>query len=109
MLYWTRAYVANQLAHSGKSWAEIFSLHHSGTYANQWMILDYNRYTPNAPLQNNLLTVLEEVPGYIHYDDMTSILRVSSTTVLTPIGFSHTSPFYPSFFLVVGERLLGIL
>ena len=76
MLYWMRASIANQLAHSGKSWAQIFALHHSGTYANQWMILDYSKFSAGAPPQNHFLTVLEEVPGYIHYEDMTSKLTV---------------------------------
>jgi hypothetical protein len=38
-----RAIAANRIATSGNSWVETFSRYHSGTYANQWMVLDFNR------------------------------------------------------------------
>jgi hypothetical protein len=72
-----RASISNQLAHSGKSWANIFTMHHSGTYANQWMILDYSKFTSGSAPKPHFLTVLEEVPGYIHFEDMTQKLIVS--------------------------------
>lgn len=39
-----RAVVSNRLSTSGNSWVENFSRYHSGTYANQWMVLDFNKY-----------------------------------------------------------------
>jgi hypothetical protein len=80
-----RASIANQLAHSGKSWANIFTLHHSGTYANQWMILDYSKFTAGSPPKPHFLTVLEEVPGYIHFEDMTQKLIVSLLLSLSEV------------------------
>eukprot|EP00240_Pyramimonas_obovata_P000938 CAMPEP_0118943100 /NCGR_PEP_ID=MMETSP1169-20130426/37522_1 /TAXON_ID=36882 /ORGANISM="Pyramimonas obovata, Strain CCMP722" /LENGTH=601 /DNA_ID=CAMNT_0006888257 /DNA_START=125 /DNA_END=1927 /DNA_ORIENTATION=- len=69
-----RAVVANRLATDGSEWAKVFGRHHSGTYNDQWMVLDLNRFTPGSPPEAGLLTVLEEVPGYVHSADMTETL-----------------------------------
>jgi hypothetical protein len=78
MLSWMRARIANVMATSGSQWAEYFSQLHSGTYANQWMVLDYNRFTPHSAPHPGFFTVVEEIPGYIHYEDMTDILTHES-------------------------------
>jgi hypothetical protein len=49
VLTYVRALVANMLASSAPEWVQIFSQHNSGTYNNQWMIVDYNKFTPSAP------------------------------------------------------------
>ena len=36
-----RSVVANRMANSGSEWADIFSLHNSGTYNDEWLIADY--------------------------------------------------------------------
>ncbi len=76
MLSWARARIANQLAYSGVSWAEIFAEYHSGTYVNQWMVLDLRKFKPGQDPLPKFLTVLEEVPGYIRFEDMTPTLMV---------------------------------
>lgn len=68
--------MSNQLAYSGKTWAETFSRYHSGTYANQWMVLDLNKFHPLDDPEEGFLTVLEELPGYIYYEDKTDHLMV---------------------------------
>jgi hypothetical protein len=40
-------------------------------------VLDYDRFVQGRPPQSGFLTVLEEVPGLIHYEDMTAHLLVS--------------------------------
>lgn len=40
-----RSIVASRLADSGAAWCDIFSQYNSGTYNNQWMIVDYNKFT----------------------------------------------------------------
>eukprot|EP01034_Spumella_vulgaris_P030526 gene30526-37762_t len=74
MLSWGRSHAANQLATDGQSWAETFSLYASGTYVNQWMVIDFDRFVPFSDPLPGFLTVLEEVPGYIHFEDLTSVL-----------------------------------
>jgi len=73
---WIRTIVANQLATDGASWAETFSYNHSGTYNNEWQVIDMNKFTPGTqPAKDDgLLTILEEIPGQIHWEDMTATL-----------------------------------
>jgi hypothetical protein len=35
-----RVIIANDLASNAKEWVEIFSLYNSGTYNNQWGVID---------------------------------------------------------------------
>ena len=71
--------VANRLAKSGKEWARYFAKHNSGTYNNQWMIVDYKKFTPFSPtLSDGLLTVAEQMPGLVLAADVTDVLRKQS-------------------------------
>ncbi|KAG8181375.1 hypothetical protein JTE90_008843 [Oedothorax gibbosus] len=75
ILEWQRNIVANRLAKDGRQWVDLFSIMNSGTYNNQWMVLDYNKFIPGKPLADGLLYVLEQLPGYIHSGDETDVLR----------------------------------
>jgi len=66
------------MARNGKEWAQIFSKYNSGTYNNQFMIVDYNKFkigTKPSELPNDLLWILEQMPGYTESADMTQVLR----------------------------------
>lgn len=71
LLEWLRTIVANRLADSAPKWAYIFEKYNSGTYNNQWMILDYNKFSPGKPLQPDTFWVLEQIPGAVQMADMT--------------------------------------
>jgi hypothetical protein len=73
-LCWIRAVAANSLATSGSSWSDLFSIAHSGTYTNQWMVMDMSLFVQGSAPQAGFFTVLEEVPGTVVYRDMTSLL-----------------------------------
>ena len=70
-----RATVANRLSRNGYHWSKIFARYNSGTYNNQWMVLDYKLFKPGKALKNNTLWVLEQIPGLIHHEDVTQVLR----------------------------------
>uniref|UniRef100_A0A915CXR7 Phospholipase B-like n=1 Tax=Ditylenchus dipsaci TaxID=166011 RepID=A0A915CXR7_9BILA len=73
---WVRSIIANQLARTGKEWTDIFARYNSGTYNNQWTVLDYKLFKPGQELPNNdLLWILEQVPGYTMSRDVTWFLR----------------------------------
>jgi hypothetical protein len=76
LLCWLRVIAANRLATDGKSWGHLFAKYHSGTYTNQWQIIDLNLFTPGATLlTSGVLTVVEEIPGLVHVGDQTKYLQ----------------------------------
>eukprot|EP00854_Cymbomonas_tetramitiformis_P012788 gene12788-15116_t len=75
VLTWARSILANRVATDGPSWVEAFKPFNSGTINNQWMIVDYNLFTPGKPLKANTLWILEQLPGFIQAADVTDILR----------------------------------
>ncbi|CAO2607008.1 Phospholipase B-like 1 [Lemmus lemmus] len=75
LLAWQRVRVANMMANGGKDWAEIFSKHNSGTYNNQYMVLDLKKVTIKKSLGKGTLYIVEQIPTYVEYSDQTNILR----------------------------------
>uniref|UniRef100_A0A8C5LVM0 Phospholipase B-like n=1 Tax=Leptobrachium leishanense TaxID=445787 RepID=A0A8C5LVM0_9ANUR len=66
VLEWLRNLVSNRLATGGQEWVDIFKKFNSGTYNNQWMIVDYNKFrVGQTKTPAGLLTVLEQIPGMI--------------------------------------------
>ncbi|XP_009082848.1 PREDICTED: putative phospholipase B-like 2, partial [Acanthisitta chloris] len=75
VLEWLRNIVANRLARSGPEWATIFQQFNSGTYNNQWMVVDYNAFTPGRTSPPpGVLTMLEQIPGLVVTADRTELL-----------------------------------
>jgi len=95
LLAWQRTTIANRLANSGSQWAQIFSKFNSGTYNNQWIIVDYKNFNVGTFTKENLLWVLEQIPGYIEAADLTSVLN---------FGYwpSYNVPYFKSIFNMSG-------
>ncbi|XP_022694153.1 putative phospholipase B-like 2 isoform X1 [Varroa jacobsoni] len=74
-LEWLRTIVANRLATTGDEWSRYFQRERSGSYNNQWMIVDYKKFAPGQPIQPGTLTVLEEIPGMVKFADQSSVLN----------------------------------
>jgi hypothetical protein len=65
-----------RLASSAPSWASIFSAHNSGTYNNEWLVVDYSLYTPGQqPLAPNTAWIVDQAPGYMAAWDATATLQ----------------------------------
>jgi hypothetical protein len=95
--YWIRILVANRMAACGERWSEIFARHNSGTYNNQWMIVDnklvesgMDSYPPNT------LWVLEQIPGFCVSDDLTSVLNAQGYWA------SYNVPYFPFIYDISG-------
>eukprot|EP01135_Chromosphaera_perkinsii_P001927 Nk52_evm76s212 gene=Nk52_evmTU76s212 len=87
-LCWQRTIVANRLADSGHLWTHLFGLHNSGTYNNQWMVVDYkvfeqykkaskfikNQTRAEAILERGLLWIIEQIPGTTKSRDMSKYM-----------------------------------
>ncbi|XP_068095783.1 putative phospholipase B-like 2 [Hyperolius riggenbachi] len=98
ILEWLRNIVANRLATKGQEWANIFSKLNSGTYNNQWMVIDYNKFQPGGTeVPSGLLTVLEQLPGLVTWDDQSSLLYETSYWP------SYNVPFYEDIFNASGQ------
>ncbi len=76
LLTWERSMIANLLANSSEEWVNIFSKYNSGTYNNQYMILDLKKVdTKGKVIQDSAFWVLEQIPTLTVSKDMTDILR----------------------------------
>jgi hypothetical protein len=71
---WIRIIVANRVAVSGEQWANLFEMYNSGTYNNQWQVIDYKLFVPGSPLKPGTLWIAEQIPGLVVSKDMTSVL-----------------------------------
>mmetsp|Transcript_29196 Transcript_29196/g.67200 ORF Transcript_29196/g.67200 Transcript_29196/m.67200 type:complete len:558 (-) Transcript_29196:11-1684(-) len=91
LLSWQRVRVAHVLAETGKQWHEFFEEHYSGTYANQYMIVDFKLFEPGKALKDGLLYVVEEMPGLLVGQDQTERLRSGYWP-------SYNIPFYRSIY-----------
>jgi len=89
VLSWVRVNVANMLSDTNQGWASSFGHLNSGTYNNQWMILDLKRFTPFQPLQKETFLVLEQLPGLIRSEDMSSALETDR------YWGSYNVPYFP--------------
>ena len=70
--------VSNRLAADAPSWAELFATYNSGTYTNQWVIVDYKNFSPGKVLPPNTVWLLESIPGFA-----TRLVSVFCTSRLT--------------------------
>ncbi|XP_062273345.1 putative phospholipase B-like 2 [Scomber scombrus] len=97
VMEWLRNIVANRLAVTGKDWAAIFTKYNSGTYNNQWMIVDYNHFTPGkTDINEDLFVVLEQIPG--------QVVTTDKTQELLKKGYwaSYNIPYYEEIFNASG-------
>ena len=57
-----RVMAANRLARDGKEWTKMASRFNSGTYNNQWMVVDLSKVS-GGRLDDGALWVMEQLPG----------------------------------------------
>ncbi|XP_040842876.1 putative phospholipase B-like 2 isoform X1 [Ochotona curzoniae] len=101
VLEWVRNVVANRLALDGASWTDIFKKFNSGTYNNQWMIVDYKAFSPGSPGPGSkVLTILEQIPGMVVVADKTTELYQKSYWA------SYNIPSFESVFNASGLQAL---
>jgi len=95
---WIRNTVANRLASTTRQWTNFYSEYNSGTYNNQWMVLDYKLFKPNAAkLSPGLFRVLEQMPGLIVSQDMTWFLQQNQHWP------SYNGAYFPQIFNISGQ------
>ncbi|KXZ46084.1 hypothetical protein GPECTOR_47g360 [Gonium pectorale] len=99
LLSWQRVSAANLLAEGGDGpgWAALAAAYNGGTYNNQYMIVDLNRFTPGAELQPGLLTIMEIIPGMVRTADATADLERGHWP-------SYNVPYFPDVYEATGYR-----
>ncbi|XP_056263761.1 phospholipase B-like 1 isoform X1 [Pseudoliparis swirei] len=101
LLAWQRVRLAHSLAKTGEEWAKTFSKHNSGTYNNQYMVLDRSRVKLGLSVDDGALTVVEQIPGLVEYSDQTQALRRGNDASFDPVflrSLFHVQSFsFPPF------------
>uniref|UniRef100_A0A915MUG6 Phospholipase B-like n=1 Tax=Meloidogyne javanica TaxID=6303 RepID=A0A915MUG6_MELJA len=73
---WLRSYLANRLSKTARDWVQLFGRYNSGTYNNQWTVLDYKLFKPKQELpQTDLIWILEQIPGLVVSRDVTWFIK----------------------------------
>ena len=76
LMCWMRTMVANRLTDDGKSWTEVFAKFNSGTYNNQFQILDLKLIdTTRKQILSGALYITEQLPGSCDSEDVTDMLK----------------------------------
>jgi hypothetical protein len=75
LLAWYRVRAANMLAHDGQEWGAVVDFHNSGTYNNQYMVVNLGAFTPGQALPAGTLWVVEQSVGLVVWEDLTETLR----------------------------------
>ena len=77
LLCWQRVQLSNRMAKTAKDWTEIFSQFNSGTYNNQYMILDTKgiEFGDYPHIEANSFMIIEQMPGMIGINEVTDYLK----------------------------------
>ena len=76
LMCWMRTMVANRLADDSYSWTQIFSKYNSGTYNNQFQILDLKLIdTKNKKISPGAFYIVEQLPGSCDVQEVTDNLK----------------------------------
>ena len=92
-----RVMIANYLATSSPNWVEIFVTHNSGTYNNQWMVLDMNVVSPGTPFPKDALWIVETLPILYESADVSEVVNTQ--------GYwgSYNIPYFPYIYNISGN------
>jgi len=113
LMCWERTMVADMLATDGKSWTDIFVKFNSGTYNNQFIIMDTRLFKPSSTVESesqqqkqlpyadfpaNFLWIVEQMPGKCTAADVTPVLNLQ--------GYwpSYNRPYFPDIFEAMGYK-----
>lgn len=71
---WIRAVHATWCTDNGKDWTDTFIKHNSGTYNNQYIVLDSKKFKRFEKPTTDLLWIIEQMPGIYRSKDITDQL-----------------------------------
>ena len=99
VLSWQRVRAANWLASSGDEWTQYLEMENSGTYNNEYMVVDLKKFVPGEDPSPGLLWVVEQIPGMVVRADMTSTLALGYWPAFNVPAFPeiYNASGYPDF------------
>jgi len=90
--------VAHRTSSTAADWANTFAKHNSGTYNNEWVVVDYKRFRRGYRHQKDygIIQVVEQLPHFVVHADMTKELLESTywPGYNTPCSFSRFLYFW---------------
>ncbi|XP_054928991.2 putative phospholipase B-like 2 [Dermacentor andersoni] len=94
---WIRAAVASRLSTTGEEWARTMSKENSGTANSQKLVLDYKLFRPGAPIVDGTFWMHEQMPGIVHYEDLSARLREQKYWA------GYNVPYFDDIFKISGQ------
>lgn len=88
VLCWLRVQIANRMSSDGRTWCTNFIRENSGTYNNQYIVVDTKKFYPGSRPQAGFLWAIEQLPGEYEMGDRTDEL-IANTYVP-----SFNTPFF---------------
>ena len=71
-----RAMIANRISNSSREWVDNFIKYNSGTYNNQFMVLDKNKVNLiNKTIDFDAFHIVEQLPGFTKINNVTQFLK----------------------------------
>ena len=91
VLSWQRVRAAHWMAHNGEEWSDYVAMYNSGTYNNQYVVLDITLFTPGSKeLAPGTMWVVEQIPGLVERQDLTDVLADQGYFA------SYNVPYFPN-------------
>eukprot|EP00048_Salpingoeca_helianthica_P007766 m.114714 g.114714 ORF g.114714 m.114714 type:complete len:459 (-) comp14430_c1_seq2:72-1448(-) len=77
VITWIRSILASRMAATANEWTALFEKYNSGTYNNQYIVVDYNlvEVSRGRPLPPNTVWIVEQLPNYTRSGDVTAFLN----------------------------------
>jgi Phospholipase B len=84
LMSWIRVMVSNRMSSSGEEWCNTMQKYNSGTYNNQWIIVDMKKFDPSSPkfgangkpqLEPGTLWIGSQLPAFWKQADVTHVVN----------------------------------
>ena len=77
LLCWQRVQLSNRMSESAEEWTKTFSIYNSGTYNNQYMVLDTKKVELGdyPQIHDKAFMIIEQMPGFLEINDVTDHLK----------------------------------
>jgi len=96
LLTWIRVLHATWVSQGAEEWTKEFIRENSGTYNNQYIVVDSKKFYPGKKPTKDLIWVIEQLPSLYRSADLTNLL---STRRWFP---SINTPFFEDIFNIAG-------